>query len=541
MTSNSSKTARHEKLIGAIENGKIELVADMLKRYDRILHEEPGELALHCAARHGHVKLVELILAHGANIEADDEHGRTAMVKAVMADNALEVVDVLLKNGAPAVSDPPRNRDTEWKTPMWLAAEMKKFEVVKKLLQVDKKTLSWVVRNCKRTDGPSSKDVVAAKTILEYKKSAAKDLLTLNKEGQTPVVRAAESMHSELVPLLLERQDPIPISKIKTTGWQSLHWAARYGRLDIVRLMVTQGADVFAKDSEGHLPADIARHTKPESIEMLEWLSPPKVDVYEDQHLAPDLTRPRADIAVNDMCKNALVHVVGLYPTCVIQKSEFSVYNFLYEYGPERIMTAVSAAKRIDEPLDFSADAMDPNEDARDLRQAINDHMVQEKDRLPRELGVHAVIMPILGVCVRKTVEWGFGPNKERLLSAFGKTIAQAEVAEVRLFDEFETHLQSYDNPLPKDKRQFNGGILPEIKLLKEIKDVLDELSIIETVFRSQRLVIQDAINFFRRMHSLDSDFAEFGNYYEAFSKLDVAVTELDKLKDAAKQTHANI
>ncbi|KAK7697963.1 Cyclin-dependent kinase [Diaporthe eres] len=409
-------------------------------------------------------------------------------------------------------------------------------------------------------------------------------------------------MHSELVPLLLERQDPIPISKIKTTGWQSLHWAARYGRLDIVRLMVTQGADVFAKDSEGHLPADIARHTKPESIEMLEWLSPPKVDVYEDQHLAPDLTRPRADIAVNDMCKNALVHVVGLYPTCVIQKSEFSVYNFLYEYGPERIMTAVSAAKRIDEPLDFrwvhlpannenidtdeddaeptqpspndaasetgneegellripylnftklkdlddlkspeagchlpltldqyyyhsmpgtegrakdqvlfrhqetvsereSADAMDPNEDARDLRQAINDHMVQEKDRLP----------------------------------------PQAEVAEVRLFDEFETHLQSYDNPLPKDKRQFNGGILPEIKLLKEIKDVLDELSIIETVFRSQRLVIQDAINFFRRMHSLDSDFAEFGNYYEAFSKLDVAVTELDKLKDAAKQTHANV
>lgn len=72
------------------------------------------------------------------------------------------------------------------------------------------------------------------------------------------------------------------------------------------------------------------------------------------------------------------------------------------------------------------ADAINPPGDTRNLKRIFNEYLLQEKDRLPHELGVYGGVLPFLGACARKTMEWEFGNNRERLLSAFSKTVAQA-------------------------------------------------------------------------------------------------------------------
>ena len=51
----------------------------------------------------------------------------------------------------------------------------------------------------------------------------------------------------------------IPVNLKDTTGRKStpLHFAAGYGRLDVVELLIVRGADVSAKDDGGELDVDV--------------------------------------------------------------------------------------------------------------------------------------------------------------------------------------------------------------------------------------------------------------------------------------------
>ena len=41
-------------------------------------------------------------------------------------------------------------------------------------------------------------------------------------------------------------------------GWTALHWAALNGHKEVVQLLISNGADVNAKNSDGKTPADLA-------------------------------------------------------------------------------------------------------------------------------------------------------------------------------------------------------------------------------------------------------------------------------------------
>ena len=74
------------------------------------------------------------------------------------------------------------------------------------------------------------------------------------------------------------------------------------------------------------------------------------------------------------------------------------------------------------------------NDNAIDLQRSITDQIFRHKDMLPHHLGAHAVVLLILGVCVRKTVEWEIGPRKESLLGVFRITVAHIVMFYLSLF-----------------------------------------------------------------------------------------------------------
>ncbi len=61
--------------------------------------DESGFSALRIAAMHGYLECIEVLLAHGAEVDAEDSDGKTALHYAVMAGQ-LSCVHRLLRAGA---------------------------------------------------------------------------------------------------------------------------------------------------------------------------------------------------------------------------------------------------------------------------------------------------------------------------------------------------------------------------------------------------------------------------------------------------------
>lgn len=129
---------------------------------------------------------------------------------------------------------------------------------------------------------------------------------------------------------------------------------------------------------------------------------------------------------------------------------------------------------------------------------------------------------------------------------------------EIHLFDLFIEGLEREESSLPKDKKNL---ILPEISILKEVKDILDELNIIKNVFQRKRSVLNDALGFFARVArsrtSENSRWRRYGSeeevnvltlhasdsirFYGTLRKLDFMDQRVDKIMHDAKQLQDNV
>eukprot|EP00026_Physarum_polycephalum_P017727 Phypoly_transcript_19050.p1 GENE.Phypoly_transcript_19050~~Phypoly_transcript_19050.p1 ORF type:complete len:135 (+),score=22.87 Phypoly_transcript_19050:77-481(+) len=91
------------RFISAAKKGEDEVVKEYLtdKEFNITPHEvdATGETALHWAARTGMISTVELLLSHGAKVNAKDTSGETPLHKAAWR-NQTETVEVLIEHGA---------------------------------------------------------------------------------------------------------------------------------------------------------------------------------------------------------------------------------------------------------------------------------------------------------------------------------------------------------------------------------------------------------------------------------------------------------
>jgi len=181
---------------------------------------------IHAGIRSGHRDIVELLIQHGADINAKDKWGRgyTPLQRAAIRGRP-ELVELLLEAGADISVKNDRGQTA---------------------LHV-----SLDIRNSDYPQYRQSKDAV------ELLLAKGADVNLKDKDGRTPLHLAVESADVDIVKLLLDKGVEVN-AKDDESGFTALHYAARFGNKNVAELLIARGADINAKDKQGHTPLYVA-------------------------------------------------------------------------------------------------------------------------------------------------------------------------------------------------------------------------------------------------------------------------------------------
>jgi ankyrin repeat protein len=231
----------NQPLLWAARNGH-EGVARLLlqKGADVEARNHDGVTALHLAAANGHVSTAQLLLDHGMPITVQDKRGRTPLhatanhghvnVASLLLDRA---VDVDVKDGC------------SW-TPLHNASRTGNESVVKLLLN---RNASVKIRDREGLTAlqHAAWNGHASCVLLLLRKGANIESRAL--DGWTPLQSAAWNGHEECVKILL--QEKANINARNNAGSTALHHVSWKGFVGLAELLVKEGADVNCDDSEG--------------------------------------------------------------------------------------------------------------------------------------------------------------------------------------------------------------------------------------------------------------------------------------------------
>ncbi|KAK6705444.1 hypothetical protein SNK05_009341 [Fusarium graminearum] len=218
-----------------------------------------GKSPLHTSAMRGNVESTRLLLEKGADIEAKDKTGKTALLIAATSSKH-EILKLLLEKGA-NVNAKDRNG---W-TALLIAARSSKHEILELLLEkgADIEAKSKV-GNTALIEAALDGNSLAVDLLLE--KGADIEAKDIN--GRTALTKAAIKEDSFAVDLLLEKGADIE-AKDKNDR-TALLIAALTKNSFAVDLLLEKGADIEAKDKDGKTALLIAaRSSKHEILKLL--------------------------------------------------------------------------------------------------------------------------------------------------------------------------------------------------------------------------------------------------------------------------------
>jgi ankyrin repeat protein len=191
-----------------------------------------ADQALLTAASRDNAAGVKAALVAGADVNARDNHGQTALLFAVQ-HNDLALALELIQNGAD-INAQALNQDTPW----LLAGALGRTEMLVAMLETGK--VDYAIRN---------------------------------RYGGNALIPACERGHVDTVRLLLERSK-IDVNHINNLGWTGLLEAVILSdggprHVEIVRLLLAAGADPNIADKEGVTPLQHARDRRYDAIAAL--------------------------------------------------------------------------------------------------------------------------------------------------------------------------------------------------------------------------------------------------------------------------------
>jgi ankyrin repeat protein len=239
----------HEELFKAVENGDIARVKELLKMGSSSKDVEGvvkardglGNTLLHIAAYKGYKEIVATLLDYARSYrliwvnEEEDVFNDTPLHKASISGHA-DVVELLLKHGAYVNAT-----SSNGSTPLHYAAYNGHANVVKLLLE------SCADPSAKNNIGKTAADLARERGHVDIANMIenVKELFEALKKGDTS---KAEKLLMDLrVPNARDRD-----------GVSLLHWATFIGHPGIVRFLIEKGADVNIKDWKGNTPLHYA-------------------------------------------------------------------------------------------------------------------------------------------------------------------------------------------------------------------------------------------------------------------------------------------
>jgi ankyrin repeat protein len=237
----------------------------------------PGVTPLHEAAFSGDPCVVEMLLTHGARVEAADELGATALHYAAALGNA-DVVKVLIAKGADVNA-----ADTTGAMPLLdallrghvktakvlIAAGAERVDVQQDsardhahgmYLQVQRPLLHEALRGYlamrRRTDAADANEGDVRREWIELLLANGADPDERDDKGNTPLHGAILVGDEKLARLFVAQGTDV--NARNQGNITALHYAANDGRMKLASLLLAKGADVNARDNDGDTPMHCA-------------------------------------------------------------------------------------------------------------------------------------------------------------------------------------------------------------------------------------------------------------------------------------------
>jgi ankyrin repeat protein/uncharacterized coiled-coil protein SlyX len=207
------------------------------------------------AVRREHKAIMNLLLEKGANRDTKDAHGRTPLVHAVLLGYEA-IVESLLVTVADSDLDV---KDAEGLTPLTHAVLENREAIVKLLLKRGANVDILNGIGSKRDFKGRIHDAIDAgnSNVVRLLLVMGADVEERDKQGLTPVARAALENREAIVKLLLKRGANFDVlngigSKRDLKG--RIHDAIDAGNSNVVRLLLVMGADMEERDIQGLTP-----------------------------------------------------------------------------------------------------------------------------------------------------------------------------------------------------------------------------------------------------------------------------------------------
>lgn len=281
----------------AAENGHGEIVQALLQKgADVNAKDAQGRTALMLAVERGHAAAVQVLLEHGADVNLKDVQNQTAAMRAKAYPLLLQVLG---QYGAKLIEEPfiqPEQSPAASPTPVMQTLNAADSQGYPPLIQA-------------ASDG----DLERVQTLLNQ--GANLNAQTL--KGYTALMLAAAGNHGAIVQALLAKGADLNLQTDK--GYTALMLAAAEGHAAIVRGLLERGSDAKRATESGHTALAIAEQQgNKEIITLLEnaqfLIAPGRYEVTVDSSafVSPplDLT-PEWDKKAREMCQGREYNVIS--------------------------------------------------------------------------------------------------------------------------------------------------------------------------------------------------------------------------------------
>ncbi len=235
----------NEDLLQGASEGNIALVKRSIEqRAELETRNAEGETALILASWYGSPEIVSLLLENGANINAQDNTGYTAIAKAssLGVGRHYEIVEILIQACANL-----NIKTKDGKSPFLLAVLNGHSELGNTLKKAGAKEEPYFIGSAADSElllATAVGDLQRFKYVFFFKPNVN----VVDKLGQTPVIHAARNGNLEMLKLLLKAGAKVGLKD--KTGKTALVFAARRGHKEAVTVLLDFDADVDLEDND---------------------------------------------------------------------------------------------------------------------------------------------------------------------------------------------------------------------------------------------------------------------------------------------------
>jgi len=250
----------------------------------------------------GDIKTLQVLLANGADVNAKDKYGRTALIFAVVHEQT-EIVKVLLAQKGIDVNLKTKEGG---ETALMIAAfDQDRIEIVKALLakkEIDVNAKNVVGETALMTASlKGNTDIVKALLAIKNIDVNAKSML-----GGTALIAASLKGNTEIVRALLSIKN-IDVNIKGENGKTALYCASQMGHIEILRLLVKAGAVIDNIPWSSDFPIDILRQTPSSNTPKKYGLESTKDGKHIVQFSAGDFVREESKNVMENIAFNNLV------------------------------------------------------------------------------------------------------------------------------------------------------------------------------------------------------------------------------------------